>query len=162
MTLITTLQWLLKCVFTCNHGRTAPKEGKCFCPDCGQGVIFQWVVMRCESCNHRADSRLLLRQLTPSQRCCANCGQASFYYDYLDDPSYFQLHRARLVVREEADYLQGRHQGNTYAFTEQWQAFTRESFRYYWDNLSGKAAALLAPQAPLAPALIACQSPRSE
>lgn len=158
--LITTLNWVLKCVFTCNHGRTAPKEGKCYCPDCGRGVIFQWVVMRCEACNYRTDSKISLRQLVPSQRCCANCGEQSFYYSYLDDPSYFQLHRARLIIREEADYLQGKHQWGVAAFNSQWADFKAQPLGWQLGELFNQAATLLTSPRQLAPVLITADHTR--
>ena len=118
MRLLSTLGWILKCVFTCNHGQTAPREGKCYCPDCGRGLIFQWVVLRCQDCNQRVESQTSLRQLIPAQRCCNQCGERSFYYHYLEAPSYFQLQKARLMLREEEDYLQGRYNWSVYAFGE--------------------------------------------
>lgn len=156
MILWNTLTWLLKCVFTCNHAHTFPREGKCYCPDCGRGVIFQWVVMRCQACNHRTESHITLRQLTPSQRCCINCGQQSFYYDYLDNPSYFQLNRARLIIREEADYLQEHHQWSVYAFSETWSALREQTFSQTFRHLYQQTAhALIGRSSCYAPALIA-------
>jgi hypothetical protein len=102
------LGWILKWLFSCRHWRTPVNEGKCYCPDCGQGVIFQWVVVRCTTCRVRVDSRMLLRQVLPVRRCCPACGERAFRFEYLESPSYFQLHKAQLVVREEQDYLQGR------------------------------------------------------
>jgi len=154
MNLLASLQWILKCVFTCNHGRTETAEGKCFCPDCGRGVIFQWVVIRCESCRHRTDSRIALRQLVPERRCCANCGEQSFVYDYLESPSYFQLHRARLIVREESEYLQGRCQWSAFAHAEQWPGFPGQALNQAWDRFVRKTLALLPISPGYAPALI--------
>lgn len=117
-TVLSTTGWFLKCVFSCNHLRTPVNEGKCYCPDCGRGLIYQWVVIRCKQCQLRLDARTVLRQVVPAQRCCAACGEQAFRYEYLEAPSYFQLHKARLIVREELDYLQGRLHWSVYGFGE--------------------------------------------
>lgn len=154
MALLSTLGWVFKCVFTCNHGRTAPKEGKCYCPDCGRGVIFQWVVMRCEECNIRTDSHTALRQLVPDQRCCSNCGERAFCYQYLEAPSYFQLHKARLMIREEADYLQNRYNWSVYAFGETLGKSVGQKF----EQVMQGTQAWLTTKPRYAPVLIAMQS----
>lgn len=154
MALLSTLGWVFKCIFTCNHGRTAPKEGKCYCPDCGRGVIFQWVVMRCEECNVRMDSHTALRQLVPDQRCCPNCGERAFCYHYLEAPSYFQLQKARLMIREEADYLQGRYHWSVYAFGETLGQSVGQKFEQVMQNTH----AWLTTEPRYAPVLIAVQS----
>jgi hypothetical protein len=106
MMVLNTGAWLLKCVFSCNHARTTVNEGKCYCPDCGRGLIYQWVVLRCRDCRVRRDSHYRLRRVMPVQRCCPQCGDPAWWTDYLDSPSYFHLYKARLMVREEQDYLQ--------------------------------------------------------
>lgn len=118
MLLVSTLFWLLKCVFSCNHLRTPVNEGKCYCPDCGRGLVYHWVVARCNACRVRLESRTVLRQVVPVQRCCPNCGGQSFRFDTLSAPSYFQLQKAQLMVREEQDYLQGGFQWSVYGWGE--------------------------------------------
>jgi len=119
--------------------------------------------MRCEACHYRAESQLTLRQLTPSQRCCSNCGQPSFYYDYLDSPSYFQLNKARLVIREEREYLQGRYHWSVYAFTETWSALREQTlsqgFRHLCHQIRQQTVQAMIAQKPCyVPALIAAKS----
>lgn len=99
------LKGMVKTFLTCNHGRTPIHEGKCFCPDCGHGLIFQWVVLRCGQCNSRRNSRYFLRQIVPVEHSCPKCGEESVRWDYLDSPTYFQLHKACLVIQEEEEYL---------------------------------------------------------
>ncbi len=154
MRLFSTLRWILKCVFTCNHGQTSPKEGKCYCPDCGRGVIFQWVVLRCQDCKQRIESQTLLRQLIPAQRCCSQCGERSFYYQYLENPSYFQLQKARLMLREEADYLQGHYQWSIYAFGET----LGKPMGAHLASTCERALRWLTQPSPFTPALITVQS----
>jgi uncharacterized protein (DUF983 family) len=89
-----------KCLFFCTHPRIAVSEGKCYCPDCGQGLIYQWVLLRCQQCNGRRDSRYLLRQVLPRYRHCLQCGEADWRLDHLESPAYFQLHQARLIIQE--------------------------------------------------------------
>lgn len=89
----------------CNHTRTPVHEGKCFCPDCGEGVIFQWVVLHCAGCGHKRDSRYWLRRVIPITPCCTGCGEAGFSPVYLESPQYYQLYKAKLVAREEREFL---------------------------------------------------------
>jgi hypothetical protein len=112
------LLWMLKCIFSCNHWRTPVNEGKCYCPDCGRGVIYQWVIIRCQTCRVRVDSHTVLRQVMPRHKCCPYCGENAFQLEYLESPSYFQLHKAQLSVREEQDYLQTRSRWSVYSFGE--------------------------------------------
>jgi len=93
--------WLFRSLLTCNHWRTPVHEGKCYCPDCGRGVIYRWVVLRCYECKSRRDSRYVLRQVIPTERCCANCGHQAVRVEPLESPDYFQLHKARLMAEEE-------------------------------------------------------------
>ena len=94
------LQQIGKCLFFCTHPRISVSEGKCYCPDCGQGLIYQWVLLRCGQCHGRRDSRYLLRQILPRYRYCLQCGEAAWQLNYLESPAYFQLHKARLIIRE--------------------------------------------------------------
>lgn len=105
MLVFTLICWVFKCVFSCNHARTPVNEGKCFCPDCGRGLIYEWILLRCGICGVRLDSRQMLRQVVPAQRCCAFCGEREVLWNVLEAPAVFQLHKARLRVREEADPL---------------------------------------------------------
>jgi hypothetical protein len=88
------------CLFACRHGRISVNEGKCYCPDCGQGLIYQWVLLRCRRCRGRRESRTFLGRVLPSYRYCLQCGEPSWQADYLESPAYFQLHKARLVIRD--------------------------------------------------------------
>ena len=92
-------------LFTCNHANTLVHEGKCYCPDCGNGLIYQWVILRCCECQTRRESRYQFRQVVPVQRCCLSCGAQNVRAEYLQNPSYFQLKQARLaiIVEESTD-----------------------------------------------------------
>lgn len=89
---------ILAGVFSCRHWRTRIHEGKCYCPDCGRGLIFQWAVLRCLQCHRRVESRLWFGRIFPVQRCCPHCGHAEVQTDWLSTPAYFQLHKAQLVL----------------------------------------------------------------
>lgn len=91
-------------VFSCRHWGTRIHEGKCYCPDCGRGLIFQWAVLRCVQCHRRVESRLWFGRISPVQRCCARCGHPEVETDWLSAPAYFQLHKAQLVLVSEEDY----------------------------------------------------------
>lgn len=100
--------WIVTRPFSCNHLRTTVNEGKCYCPDCGRGLIYNWVVLRCGGCQARLDSRTVLKQVLPLHRCCPQCGDSETQINRLESPSYFHLHKAQLMVHEEADYIQSR------------------------------------------------------
>lgn len=85
----------------CRHWRTRVYEGKCYCPDCGRGLIYQWAVLRCQQCAFRLESRLWFGEISPVQRCCVHCGAEEVEIDWLSAPAYFQLHKAQLVLVEE-------------------------------------------------------------
>jgi hypothetical protein len=93
---------ILNALFTCSHGRARVVEGKTFCPDCGQGVIFKWVVLRCKGCNHRRPTRYLFRQVVPLEPCCTYCGEQEIRHEYLSEPEYFQLRYALLSFQAES------------------------------------------------------------
>jgi hypothetical protein len=104
--------WILKRAFLCHHLRTTVNEGKCYCPDCGRGLVYHWVVLRCVGCQARLESRASLGQVTPLRRCCPHCGENQTRMDRLELPAYFHLHKAQLMVQEEADYIQFRFGGS--------------------------------------------------
>ena len=94
-------------IFTCNHARVSLAEGKSICPDCGQGVIVRWAVLRCRECNVRRAGRYLFRSLMPVDNYCTHCGEHETNVEYLESPEYYVLmNKAILVVQSEADYLQ--------------------------------------------------------
>ena len=95
-------------LFSCRHWRTHIHEGKCYCPDCGRGLIFQWAVLRCVQCHGRVESRLWFGRISPVQRCCVRCGHSEVQTDWLSAPAYFQLHKAQLVLVEEEGYQEAR------------------------------------------------------
>lgn len=99
---------LFQSLLVCNHSRTPATEGKCYCPDCGAGVIFHWVVLRCTSCNVRRESMYLLREVVPADRCCTSCGEDAYRMDSLDSPAFYQLRKARLIAQTEEAYMQTR------------------------------------------------------
>ncbi len=100
MLLLSAFGWMWAQIFSCTHAQTQLSEGKCYCPDCGCGLIIRWVVLRCSECQVRRESRYWLRQIIPAQRCCMACGTERYNAEYLDNPSYFQLYTARLLMEE--------------------------------------------------------------
>jgi uncharacterized protein (DUF983 family) len=148
MAWLTVLIWILKCLFTCNHQHAPMSEGKCYCPDCGRGLIYRWVILRCPDCAIRRDSRYLLRQIAPAQRCCAYCGSYELKTETLESPAYFQLHKAQLIAVEDADFLPG-HFLWSIASTLTPDSPVAHYFRTTWQ----KARLLLEPPRPSTEAL---------
>lgn len=108
--LVRVLSWawrISQSIFTCNHARVTLTEGKSICPDCGQGVITRWAVLRCLECNIRREGRYLFRSLIPVDNYCSCCGESQTRAEYLENPQYFALmNKAIPVIQTEEDYLQ--------------------------------------------------------
>ncbi len=100
-----TLKQVLQCLFTCPHSHVQVTEGKTYCPDCGQGVLFRWAVLKCGDCHQRRGAHYRFRQIMPDTRCCTGCGSARLEKQILIDPEFFQVRHALLdfeTVREDA------------------------------------------------------------
>ncbi len=92
---------LLFAVFSCNHARALATEGKTFCPDCGRGIVYRWVVLRCEGCHRRLESRYRFRQIEPMHCFCISCGEYGYRCEVLENPEFFQLQQALLLAEKE-------------------------------------------------------------
>jgi uncharacterized protein (DUF983 family) len=105
---IEALVWVWKIVetvFTCSHGRVTLSEGKCICPDCGQGVIARWVVLRCTRCNSRRSGRYLFKSVMPAENFCTRCGERETVIESLENPPYYMvMNKAILLIENEDDY----------------------------------------------------------
>ena len=88
----------------CSHTRTAVAEGKCYCPDCGRGIVYQWVNLRCGGCRIRRESAYRLGRIIPADPFCRQCGESAVYAEYLENARPHQLHRAKLVMLVDSDY----------------------------------------------------------
>lgn len=102
---LTLLSWLAHQLFACRHTGAIVNEGKCYCPDCGKGLIFQWATLRCKVCFVQVESRVHFQRLRSVWKFCFYCGGQVFNTCYLNSPEYFQLERAQLICRNEQDYL---------------------------------------------------------
>ncbi len=99
---------LLKALVTCSHARANAVEGKTFCPDCGQGVVFRWVVLKCVGCGQRRSACYRFRQVAPVDLCCRFCGDPSWEARVLVDPEYYQLRYALLQYEPDPEEAAGR------------------------------------------------------
>jgi hypothetical protein len=141
MPVLSAFLWMWMQVFSCTHAHTRLNEGKCYCPDCGCGLIIRWVVLRCGECEIRRESRYWLRQIIPAQRCCVACGTERYNTETLDSPSYFQLHTARLLM-EEVPSDTNSHLQNVIWFLERLFGF---SLRTLLEHTQAKTLAWLDP-----------------
>ncbi len=105
MTLFAEGYRLIYTLFTCNHAHAPFTEGKSICPDCGRVVILQWAVLRCDQCKTKRNSRFIFRTVLPVENYCTLCGQHETTLEYMENPSYYKLHKAVLVVQDEQTYL---------------------------------------------------------
>lgn len=88
---------LFESFLQCHHFQTPIREGKCYCPNCGEGLIYQWMVLRCNHCQARRPSRKILGQLVPQHRHCSQCGTQETTSITLSSPAYYQLDYAHLI-----------------------------------------------------------------
>lgn len=95
---------LFNWLFACKHANTAVTEGKSFCPDCGCGVVFQWVNLRCSGCGVRRDTAYCWGRILPTQAVCVRCGEGDVWPEYLENARPYQIHRARLVMHVDTEY----------------------------------------------------------
>lgn len=91
-------------VMGCNHARAAMAEGKCYCPDCGRGIVYQWVNLRCGGCQIRRDSAYRLGRIVAADPFCRQCGASAVYAEYLENARPHQLHKAKLVMLVDTEY----------------------------------------------------------
>jgi len=84
-------QWL-----GCKHTNAPMVEGKTWCPDCGEGLLFEWVLFRCTCCDQKRPGRYQFGKPVPQTRHCQGCGSAEYQTLVLENPEYFQLRHALL------------------------------------------------------------------
>ncbi len=49
------------------------------CPDCGQGVVVQWIQTRCQRCEtRRMPKKLANGSITPAEKHCRFCGEQHY------------------------------------------------------------------------------------
>jgi hypothetical protein len=95
------LSWILHRlpdILSCTHPHLTLDEGMCYCPDCGKGLIFKWVFIRCNGCHQRRNSVSFWEQIIPCHPFCQFCGEQSWHLQYLEQPEFFQLHTASLML----------------------------------------------------------------
>ena len=80
----------------CRHTRTVMVEGKTYCPDCGEGVVFAWVILRCSHCRRIRPARYSHESVATEDRCCRHCGTHHVEKVRLEAPDYFQAQFALL------------------------------------------------------------------
>lgn len=100
---------LWQSAFLCGHPNALPGEGKSFCPDCGDGIVYRWHVMRCAGCNARREARYCLRHWIPSHAFCQYCGENGFREETVDNARYHQLHKAYLTAIPAKEFEQQFH-----------------------------------------------------
>jgi hypothetical protein len=90
---------------SCKHRRMPMHEGKCFCPDCGQGIIVRWATLCCVGCGTRRRNRYLFGRFVPAEAYCIRCGEREVSVRFIDNPLFYQLRHARLVCQDEEEFL---------------------------------------------------------
>jgi hypothetical protein len=90
---------------TCRHTRVAMAEGTSYCPDCGCGVVYEWVTLRCNDCGRKRQGQYCYNEVVPADRCCRHCGEHQVRKEVMDEPDYFQMQWALLELQAD-DYRQ--------------------------------------------------------
>lgn len=80
----------------CQHHHAPMVEGKTWCPDCGEGLLFEWVVFKCACCDQKRPGQYFFGQPKPQTRHCQGCGSTEYHTLVMDNPEYFQLRFALL------------------------------------------------------------------
>jgi hypothetical protein len=93
-------------VLACRHGSTRVVEGKTFCPDCGVGVVYEWVILKCKGCRQKRAARYWFNQVVPYQSCCSMCGEVACIEETHASLQFYQLSHALLIktIEEEENY----------------------------------------------------------
>ncbi|MEB3286150.1 MAG: hypothetical protein VKJ04_01465 [Vampirovibrionales bacterium] len=101
---------VLRSAFCCSHRHTPVHEGKCYCPDCGEGIVYRWLTMRCSQCLLKRDIRYRFGHWLPAQPHCVACGETAILEQFLESPKYHQLHKASLIIIRAKDFEKGVYQ----------------------------------------------------
>lgn len=75
----------------CFHYAAQPVVGKTYCPDCGQGIVYEWWLLRCSGCSHYRKARWVLGKLYLLQRFCVDCGHQGYLLERYTEPPIYHL-----------------------------------------------------------------------
>lgn len=90
----------------CVHRQATVREGKNYCPDCGQGIIRTWLRMECQGCEMPRPLRYgFWGQVLPQHLCCTHCGERGLKASLIEGPEFHQMRYARIITVSEADYF---------------------------------------------------------
>lgn len=89
----------------CNHRNAPMHEGKVHCPDCGEGLVRRWMLVRCRQCDRRRVAGYQGRRIVPVEAQCPHCGHSQVYVQ--PQPEAMAQHLPFLVLgcETEADVL---------------------------------------------------------
>lgn len=73
------LVYAFKQMAHCRHHNAVFSEGKVVCPDCGQALIRNWVMLRCADCDGLRRPVYWFDSVLPGERHCPHCGGQAFY-----------------------------------------------------------------------------------
>jgi len=90
--------------FRCRHHHLTSGEGRYICPNCGDSVVLQWVVLRCRGCGHKRQGINAWGQLHACDGFCSHCGHHQYQSQALKNPAYYQLNGAVLTITNEQSY----------------------------------------------------------
>lgn len=94
---------LIRDILKCHHPAAHLAEGKTYCPDCGEGIVYRWVILRCAGCQHRRPGKYWFGEVIPAQSCCIFCGEKKISMEYLNEPEFFQLRYAMLSFKSDKE-----------------------------------------------------------
>lgn len=104
-TLVWGLVWLVEQISRCPHRQLYPGYGKFHCPDCGQGLVATWVILKCSGCTCRRNSKFMYGRVIPAENFCAACGTRETYLHHVAPSMGQPFPSAWLIWQDEVQYL---------------------------------------------------------
>ena len=82
---------LLFRVLQCQHKRAQAVVGKTYCPDCGQGVVYEWWLLRCTGCQRYRKASWVVGMPWLEQYFCIECGHHACRIERYTEPPLYHL-----------------------------------------------------------------------
>ncbi|MEW5819461.1 MAG: hypothetical protein AB1782_04665, partial [Cyanobacteriota bacterium] len=105
------LKWILSYLFpqqNCKHLKVNPfSPYDNFCPDCGERVLAQWYILKCENCLKKRNGYYIFNEYIPHEKFCKRCGHSNFYVEIKDDIQVYDFAYAsyKFIITKELNSL---------------------------------------------------------
>jgi len=92
----------------CTHKNALLHSDNGYCPDCGQYLVKNYYLVRCNCCDIKREAKIQWGEIVPADKYCSNCGSSDFYIEKLDKINFIDAQYA-VYLKEIADELQTLH-----------------------------------------------------